>query len=276
MSEQILPKEHVSVTQLNMFLRCPRQYQHRYVEDIKKPPKWHMVTGKSGHKALEYNNIFKMAIGEPSKFSDMRDVYYSAWEESEASEEKIIFGEVKSNEAKKKGEDVLVEYYTKSKDVRKIPLQVEQELTLEIPEEDTKIFGIADVIYSDDLKDYKFSKKTPALATLFNSIQLPIYGLAHKATYGEYPKNLSFDYSIFTKVPKIATFDFTRTESFYANTYKEIIKIIKAIKMFMQAGFFNRNTNNYMCSPNDCGYWDMCRPGEKKIYYELTSKEKVL
>lgn len=271
-----LPKDHISVSQFNMFLRCPRQYQYRYVEDIKKPPGWVMITGKAGHSGLEYNNLSKLATGEKASFKDIYDVYYTAWEKSEKEEEHIIFGETKPHEAKKQGETLLKEYYTTSIDSIRIPIQVEQKLELAIPEEETTILGFADVVYPGDVKDYKFSKKTPSLTTLFNSIQLPIYGMAYKETFGEYPENLSFDYFIANKKPKIATFSFAREEKFYKDTYKEIITIIKAIKVFMQLGFFYRNTTNFMCNPNDCGYYSNCRPNEKKLYYEIKNKDKEL
>ena len=47
-----------------MYLRCPRQYYHRYVEGHKEPPGWAMVAGLSGHEALEMNNLTKIDTGE--------------------------------------------------------------------------------------------------------------------------------------------------------------------------------------------------------------------
>ena len=46
---------HLSVTQLKMFLRCPLQYEFRYIKGLKVPPVEAMTLGKSIHSTLEEN-----------------------------------------------------------------------------------------------------------------------------------------------------------------------------------------------------------------------------
>ena len=51
-----MPKpKYLSVSQVNMYLRCPLQYMFRYIEGLKLPPKSAMTLGKSIHFGIEGN-----------------------------------------------------------------------------------------------------------------------------------------------------------------------------------------------------------------------------
>ncbi len=51
----MLPTNHISATQLNMYLRCPAQYKFRYVDGIILPPKSALTKGKAVHRGQEFN-----------------------------------------------------------------------------------------------------------------------------------------------------------------------------------------------------------------------------
>jgi CRISPR/Cas system-associated exonuclease Cas4 (RecB family) len=55
---------HLSVTQLNMFLRCGKQYWYRYICGFKEKPSVSLSIGKGGHEALEWNTKTKIRTGE--------------------------------------------------------------------------------------------------------------------------------------------------------------------------------------------------------------------
>ncbi len=63
-------KRQLSYTQLNMFLRCPRQYEYRYVHGLKVPPSGAMVQSRVWHQTVEFNYRQKihsdrdLALGE--------------------------------------------------------------------------------------------------------------------------------------------------------------------------------------------------------------------
>jgi len=45
-------KRQLSYTQLNMFLRCPRQYEYRYIHGLKVPPSGAMVQSRVWHQTV--------------------------------------------------------------------------------------------------------------------------------------------------------------------------------------------------------------------------------
>jgi len=50
-----MDKKYLSFSQLSMFLRCPRQYEFRYIHGLKIPPSGAMVQSKVRHQTLEQN-----------------------------------------------------------------------------------------------------------------------------------------------------------------------------------------------------------------------------
>ena len=74
MPEPAIEKRQLSYTQINMFLRCPRQYEYRYVHGLKVPPTGAMVQSRVWHQTVELNYRQKihsdrdLALGEMQEF----------------------------------------------------------------------------------------------------------------------------------------------------------------------------------------------------------------
>ena len=66
-----MEKKHLSATQLNMFLRCPRQYEFRYIKGFKIPPSGAMVQSRVWHETLEANYKQKVQSDKDLPLSDM-------------------------------------------------------------------------------------------------------------------------------------------------------------------------------------------------------------
>jgi len=73
--------EHVSVTQLKMYLRCPLQYFFRYGCGLKVPPTGDMLLGRTVHQAISDNYKQKLMSYEDLSLSDMTDIFDYHWEQ---------------------------------------------------------------------------------------------------------------------------------------------------------------------------------------------------
>ena len=76
--EQREDDPHFSFSQLNMFLRCPKQYEYRYILGIKTPPSLPLASGKAIHEAFEFNSKYKIRTGEDMPIDAVLDAAATA------------------------------------------------------------------------------------------------------------------------------------------------------------------------------------------------------
>lgn len=267
------PKDHISHTQIDMFKRCARQYYYRYVEDRIIPPKWIMPVGKAGHKAMEFNNNNKMKTGIDAKKTDVVEVFTEEWKKEKASYEKIIYGDVKEKDIVPLMEKPINEYFIKGTFREDIPTAVEKEFALRFEDINIDVVGYIDVEFNGEkIYDYKFSQKSPSIQKIFAAEQLRMYSASHIIETNKSPKKVGFTYLISTKIPQIKVYDIPYNNKFMENFYEDLKESLITISNAMKSGTFIRNSSSFMCNPKDCGYWDICKPGQKKLYFELESK----
>lgn len=84
-------KRFLSATQISMFLRCPKQWEFRYVEGRKNPPSGAMVQSKAWHRTVEQNYTQKIESEKDLPLSHMQEFFASAYDEALQAEE-IDFG----------------------------------------------------------------------------------------------------------------------------------------------------------------------------------------
>src|SRR3989338_2205413 len=75
-------KRRLSFTQLNMFLRCPRQYHYRYVLGIRTPASGAMVQSRVWHETVERNYRQKIASHTDLPLEDLQAFYVERFEEA--------------------------------------------------------------------------------------------------------------------------------------------------------------------------------------------------
>lgn len=270
--EVSLPKDHISYSQINMFKRCARQYYYRYMEGLIIPPKWIMCAGSAGHETMEFNNLFKMKHGIDEKVSTVIEYFANEWEVQKEKNEDIIYGKVKPGEVVSKMKQPIVQYFTNGNFYEDIPIAVEKEFALSFEGIDTTIVGTIDVEYEFGPFDYKFSQKKPSMQILATSDQLKMYATDRLIETKKLPTRLGYAYFIPTKIPQATIFDIPNIPVFMNNFMEDLKEGIQSISDCVRSGTFIRNSSSFMCSPDSCGYWDICRPGQKKIYIDLKTK----
>jgi len=102
--------DHVSHSQINMWLRCPKQWEYRYVGGLKIPPSGALIVGSAYHSALEVNFIQKVDSMKDLPLSDCLDIYSDAWENRLSEEELIIWEQLGPDECKDQGAGLVEEY----------------------------------------------------------------------------------------------------------------------------------------------------------------------
>ena len=142
-------KRFLSATQLTMFLRCPRQYEYRYIQGIKRPPSGAMVQGRVWHETLERNYRQKVDSNKDLPLSEMQESYADRLDETLASEE--IEFEPTENPAKLKdvGSAIVAAHH---KSIAPIvhPMAVEQRFTVDFgPAVPFDFVGVWDLIERD-------------------------------------------------------------------------------------------------------------------------------
>jgi CRISPR/Cas system-associated exonuclease Cas4 (RecB family) len=258
-----LPKEHLSYSQINMFLRCPRQYYYRYLEDLVMPPSGSLVLGSSGHKSLEHNYSQKIESRKDLKTKEVLDYFDATFDEK--AKEEVDWGDKKKGDFKDAGVRTLKKYQDSYAPAIQ-PAAVEQEFNIEFENTDYTLYGFIDLItVGSEIVDHKISARKPSF---LDDKQLSIYRLAYKMLNGFPPEKVRFDYLVTKNSPEIVPIEMDITDEDEQETLELIGDISEAIK----AGIFYRRTDGWMCNPKYCGYYYKCRPHKEQSFYDFTKE----
>ena len=253
---------YLSVSQIQMYQRCPRQYAFRYLEDIKIPPRGVMIQGKAYHEAVaaNYQHRIENSVAMPLEqvvdiFSDTFEMQRSdktTTDEGDAWEfDQIDWGEDDPGELKDQGIVLTGLYVTKVAD-GVMPLRVEER-------EQIDIGGVPFVLVKDletatEVVDHKLKAKRFSQADLNNELQPLAYTLRNDKTF-------AYHVALKQKTPAIETplQDGRLRISPTAKDYTWFYKIVADTWQAIQTGVFMVRPNGWHCSESFCGYWGLCR-----------------
>lgn len=102
---------HVSHSQLSMWLRCPRQWEYRYVKGIKLAPSGALVEGGCYHDTLEFNFKQKIKTGNDYSVDDWEGIFSTFWDKR-LSEEEVDWEGQSPDNLKMEGIGLVREYAT--------------------------------------------------------------------------------------------------------------------------------------------------------------------
>ncbi|MGD9209295.1 MAG: PD-(D/E)XK nuclease family protein [Desulfobacteraceae bacterium] len=274
-----LPQGYLSPSQIDMYLRCPRQYYFRYVRDMTKPPGIALVLGSSAHKAVETTHHYIVDHNEPapvdvvlSSFSDAFDKNAEEIPKEELNEENL--GSVKDAGVS------LVRLYNKNFAPKVRPRVkdgvrgIEQKIKISVG--GVPMLGYidlidsnADVVYSyneldmlqkeggcvaetlrTSIVDFKTKTKALSQTETDNSLQLTFYA------YATGINQVRHDQLLRQKIPKIKRACAVRTSS----DYKWLHEIVSSVAKAVSAGIFPPCApDSWMCTPKWCGFYATCR-----------------
>ncbi len=247
--------DHLSSSQINLFLLCGLKYRYQYVEKRPKPFRSSSLAfGSALHSTISWVHKKEMEGKKVSPDLVLR-IFDADWY-SQKTDEEIRF---KDNERELGliilGKQMLQMFL---EEPRKPVKGTEVPFTVPLFDPKTKedlgitLEGFFDVIEADDvITDYKTSGTTMSQGDVDNHLQLTAYGYAYEQLFHKPPKGFRIVNLVKNKKPKMATFETERTSAHYEAFFFLVKEVLKAIKV----GTFHPRPG-YWC--RDCEYGEVC------------------
>jgi hypothetical protein len=256
----------VHQSMLGMFLRCPAQWERRYVNGEIIPPGIAARCGSATHKAAEINHVQKLTTREDLPVGDLqdaaRDEYVRLVKDEGVFIPKDIVGE--KDKLLADGLDAstrLTKLYRESLAPKIQPIIAEKYLMVDAGL-DLPLAGTIDVLTEDNwMPDLKTADKSKAVSEAENSLQLTFYsGLVANHT-GKWPEKISLEILVNNKEPKLQSLKTTRGPEEWKNLLLRVQLMIAQIN----TGLFPPcDPGAWICSPRWCGYFQSCPYSIKK------------
>lgn len=248
-----LPKGYLSVSQIRTYLKCPRQYEYRYIHGLRTPVTSSLLLGRSFHKAIETANRAKLEVGEILSVEDVQDTFSEAWDREKAEVE-WEDGE-DQGQLKDAGLAVTTHYYEEVGQKLR-PMMIEQGTTVDVDGIPVKV--VIDLVETDGrIRDFKTAKRTPQKDEADRSIQLSTYAMAYREMTGERESGAQLDYTVNLKSgPKITHLETQIDDSRIERTKT----LIKGVAQAISSGMFYPVEESFSCS--FCPFRDLCKGGK--------------
>ncbi len=248
----VAKRPHLSVSQMKMYSRCPRQYEYRYLYGLKERPAGAMIQGGAFHETIEDNLTQKIQTHTDLPMTEMTDRAAQHWDDKLQKEPDIQWKDDKPGDLKDETV-LLVKTHHKELAPALSPKLVEHEFRL--PVGDTHdLLGYIDLVETTDVVvDHKTFAKTPSQGDVDRDLQLTAYALA-RSLEGEPAPELRLDVVVKNKTPKAVQIKTTRPE----NSLLWFVTMFTQIEAAIKSGVFPPNPTGWHCSKEMCGYWDRC------------------
>lgn len=248
-------KKHLSATQLSMFLRCPKQFDYRYIQGLKIPPSGAMIQSKVWHRTVEENYRQKIRSEKDLPINHMTEFYAAEYEQALKAEE-IAF-DLDEDPARLKDQGIAITTAHHELIAPTVqPALVEEKFTISLGDDfPYDLVGVWDLVDKDGvIADNKAYGRTPSQEDVDKDVQLGIYALGYRVSRGKIEKGLRLDAVIKNKQPKPVQIATTRTNG----ECRFLLGLIEHVARAIQAGVCYPNPNGWHCSPVRCGYWSRC------------------
>lgn len=246
----------ISFSGVDTYLRCGKQYEFRYIDNIKSIPGIALLEGSAHHKAMEHNNLSKRDKGRDMAHGELTEIFMEDFRRRVKAEESVEWSDENEDRIFSRAK-ILHERYAKDIAPGLHPLEVERkfELPVDVPNgkgESTKILlvGVCDVEEEKPIWDYKTAAKSKGQGEVDSSLQLSLYALASKKNHVgiiEFLKKAN---------PEINVMQSYRT----AMQKKWALEVVASVARAVIAKVFPLAApNTWGCSERFCGFWGRCR-----------------
>ena len=280
-----LPSGYLSYSQIDMYLRCAKQYEFRYIQDEKRPPGVSLAMGKSAHHALEITHHHIVDHQAPASDEILASSFSDGWDEAakqvpveswqEDGVDQGLMKDVGLNLVRQYNARMAPEVKPSVKDgVRGIEKKFEVTIA-EVP-----VLGFIDLIdtnhtgafspeeqamllakgvkppdaFGTAIADFKVKAKSMSAAEANGSLQMTLY------SYAENIPIVRYDQLLKTKKPGLKRIASMRSIQDHLWMKEVIVGVAKGIS----AGIFPAcNPIEWCCNPKWCGFWNICR-GKKR------------
>ena len=256
-------KQELSVSALNMLVKCGEQYRRRYLLNEKIPPGFALTVGKATHKSVERDLAHKIEKGELLPDEAVRDIARDAlvaeWETPLGVILEKEYAALGFKKARAEAIDTCVTLSSlHHEEVAPAiePTWVERFWRLDVEGTPVELSGYIDIQEgAGAIRDTKTSKKSPSSDEADKSFQLSTYAMAVDAIDGAIPEKVCLDYLVHTKEPKLVQLESTRTRP----DFDHVLRRIENASLAIEKGVFTpAPMDSWWCSPKYCGYHASC------------------
>jgi hypothetical protein len=249
-------------TALTMFWnKCPKQFEFRYIQDIREPPNAAMYQGTTYHGALEENFKQKLTTREDLSTEAVRQIAAERWENRWLNEPPQL-KEGEERGALKDQAIQLVTVYHEAVAPEVQPAQIEQRFQCEIDGAPYPLSGRVDLVDQDGIiVDHKTSSKKWSEYEASGNVQLNAYEYGRRTLTGETDTlGVQVQVAVKKKDPEIQRIALPKTEADmdgFENVHRFVSESI-------ERGDFPPRTEGWWCSQAWCGYWNRCPYGARQ------------
>lgn len=181
----------LSYSAISAYEKCPLSYKFQYVDKLEAAPSPYLSFGRSLHSALEW--LYSSKVPEPPSLEDLLMRLDACWEGDGYCDQQ------EEDSFRRHAREILAAYYRKNIPDYLLPVGLEERFAIEM--DGYVLSGVIDRIdrHPDgtyEILDYKTNRKLPELRRLRADLQLPIYQMACRETWGISPAKLTFYYLI--------------------------------------------------------------------------------
>ena len=248
--------DHLSASQINLYLMCSLKYRFQYIDRLPKPFKSSgLVFGSVIHSSLEWLHKERLRKKEPS-LERLLKIFETDWF-SQTVEAEIRY---KNSESEPNllvmGKQMLTQYFH----AEKTPA-VNAEIPFSLPLVDpisgavlgVTLEGFIDLIQEGhEIVEFKTSARTMTAQKVHESVQLTCYAYAYEMLFQTRPQRLTVVNLVKTRTPKQVILRTKRTKKDHQRLFHLANEVLRGI----QLGIFFPQPS-FICA--DCEYAEPCK-----------------
>jgi len=251
---------HLSYSSLSMALRCPKQFEYRYIEGKIIPPGIALGVGRGFHKGAEVNFANKIHTHEDIPRSDILDAAATEYREALSNGVALTDEELPAKD-RLIGEGLdktvrLTDLFARQTAPGIQPIEVERKFSFDVGV-GIPVIGFIDLV--DDLGtviDLKTAAKSWSQSQAAKSLQPVFYSIGYRDLFNEI-LTPTFRYLIHVDKKKPAVQDLTR----FVTVAQEdaLMNMIRVVLQMIKSGVFPpADPGSWACSEKYCGFHKMC------------------
>jgi putative RecB family exonuclease len=268
------PKDHISVSQINLYLMCPLKYRFTYIDLLPRPFKpAAFAFGSAIHSAIEWWHKKRMEGRDPN-WRDVSRVFAADFNAQQADNIAYKDGESEADFVDK-GKSMLAVYLKEYSGAP--PKAVEMPFRVHLVDQETgemlelPLDGYMDLVESDDtVVDLKTAARSYSEFDVSQHLQLTAYSYAYEQLYSTRPK-LRLDCLLKTAKPRFVPLPTEREQDDHVRFFHIAKGVTDAI----------RSEHFYPCPGwqcKDCEFFKPCQTWRtnREPHAEPVASEKVL
>lgn len=255
-----LPVDYLSMSSVQLYLRCPLKWKRRYLDREYEPPAGAMILGSAVHAAEGHADQL-VVDGQPRPGTpDVLDLFAAEFDER-AEREEVDWGGEKPGEVKDSGVRAVEAYeHTVVPHIR--PVSVEREFYLHMDGVEWGVKGYLDLEEQDGaVVDRKVRKSKLSPAAAGQELAATGYLLARRAEGNPAPA-LRYHTLVKTKAPYAEVVPTVRTDvqldALVDRLYQVAAEIVWRCETDNWSG---AAPGSWWCSESMCGFWHSCPMG---------------